>query len=361
MPILIKPAAMTGAISLAIILALTSPAHAQVQAGGIPNIPSAYFSGGTGAINPFGPGYSPYSPYMFGADPYGGYLNGAANVINAQGQYLMNTQQAYQMQQQATQSAVDTRRKAYDEYLYEQQNKPTLNETLEKQRQQEVRRSLNSAPITEVWSGKALNDLLGHIQALANRGSISPTDVPISPDLVRHINVTTGKGGTATTGALRQAGNLSWPYGLEILNPAEDVDSLRKQIDSELSSAKSQTASGKPDARLLKQLSTDINTMRSMLVAQVAEYTPTDYITAKRFLSELDDTVATLKSADARSYVDGKFQAQGNSVRDLVRYMTDNGLTFAPATAGGETSYTTLHNAMVQYDIAAGGLPPSRN
>src|SRR5262249_4769548 len=44
-----------------------------------------------------------YSPYSYGyavPDPYGGYLKGAADVINSQGQYLKSTQEAYLLNEQ---------------------------------------------------------------------------------------------------------------------------------------------------------------------------------------------------------------------------------------------------------------------
>src|SRR5438132_1022105 len=56
---------------------------------------------------PIANSYYPTSPYAtypgYYADPYGGYLSGAADVINAQGQFLVNTQQAYRMREQVRQ------------------------------------------------------------------------------------------------------------------------------------------------------------------------------------------------------------------------------------------------------------------
>ena len=48
--------------------------------------------------NPYStsPGYENsgyYNPYMYSYDPYSGYLRGAADVINAQGRFLVSTQQ----------------------------------------------------------------------------------------------------------------------------------------------------------------------------------------------------------------------------------------------------------------------------
>ena len=54
------------------------------------------------------PGYdNSYNPYMSGYgynDPYGGYLRGGADVINAQGRFMVNTQDAYLKREQVRSS-----------------------------------------------------------------------------------------------------------------------------------------------------------------------------------------------------------------------------------------------------------------
>ena len=102
---------------------LPAPGYNSYRPGYFSN-PSAYGGGGYG--------YNPYNPYYSGADPYGGYLNGMASVITSQGQYLINTQQAYQIKEQTRSAQLDNRRKTFDEWMYERANTPTLNEEREK-------------------------------------------------------------------------------------------------------------------------------------------------------------------------------------------------------------------------------------
>ena len=136
--------------------------------------------------SPYGyyPGYSYY-------DPYGGYLSGAADVINAQGQFMVSTQQAYLQREQVRQARLENRRRTFDEYLYERERRPTLEDERERARLENLRRSRNDPPVTEIWSGKALNDLLLAIQQQQAQGRRGPR-VPVDEDTLKNINVTTG-------------------------------------------------------------------------------------------------------------------------------------------------------------------------
>ena len=44
----------------------------------------------------------------------------------------------------------------------------------------------------------------------------------------------------------------------------------------------------------------------------------------------------------------------GNTVEDLVKYMTDQGLRFTAATQGDETAYQSLYQDLLNYDTALG-------
>jgi len=75
--------------------------------------------------NPYSyPNYNPYYGYGY-SDPYGGYLRGIADITNANAQYYAIIQQARIIQQAANQSALDTRRKWFDQIRYERSVMPT--------------------------------------------------------------------------------------------------------------------------------------------------------------------------------------------------------------------------------------------
>lgn len=325
--------------------------RAPAGSGNVPqargNIPNPYQSGSNSPYYRTASYPVPYSPYVYGGDPYGGYLSGAADVLNAQGDYLKNVQQAYIMREQAVQAKIDTRRSTYDEWLYERANTPTLNETREKYVQEEIRRSLNNPPVTEIWSGKSLNDLLKSLQSLQNKGIEGPP-VPLSTELLANINLTTGTG-PVSAGLLKS--KLNWPYGLEILEPAKENDALRAKIETLMNTAQQQASTGKINARTIQELGKSVDTLRNNLVSKINDFATMDYIAARRFVTQLEDTVKTLKTADASSYVTGKYAARGRTVKELVANMTNEGLIFAPAAPGEQSYYTALHSAMVRYNI----------
>src|SRR5437899_2044969 len=65
-----------------------------------------------------GPSYG-YGPYEGAtADPYGGYLRGAADIIGAQGRMLVTQQQSMLTAERVSQARLETRRREFDEWLY---------------------------------------------------------------------------------------------------------------------------------------------------------------------------------------------------------------------------------------------------
>jgi hypothetical protein len=294
-----------------------------------------------------------YGPYPVAYDPYGGYLNGAGNVISSLGQYYINTQQAYLMKEQVRTAQMANHRRAFDEWLYERNTRPTLNDEIERTQQQELRRARMGAGEPEIWAGTSLNVLLADIQQMSARGYTGPV-VPLSEDILKQINVTgTGRG---NSGQLKEAGHLQWPFGLQSLPPDAESKSLRDEVDKRMVEAKQQAAGGRVSAATLNDLTRDIRKLRELLLPQVNVLSFSDYTESKKFLSQLDEAVTTLKSPNASKYVDGTYAARGKTVKELVQYMTDNGLTFAPAVAGEEAAYNALYQALVGYDVRTNAM-----
>src|SRR5262245_58243846 len=71
----------------------------------------------------YGGGYGGYSGYC---DPSAGFLQGGASVISSQSQFIVAKRQAQLINEQARQAAVDTQRKIYEEWKYEKNDQPTL-------------------------------------------------------------------------------------------------------------------------------------------------------------------------------------------------------------------------------------------
>jgi hypothetical protein len=286
-------------------------------------------------------GYWPYGSY----DPYGGYLSGAADVINAQGQFMVSTQQAYLQREQVRQARIDSRRKSFDEYLYERERRPTLEDERERARLENLRRSRNDPPITEIWSGKALNDLLLAIQQQQAQGRRGPS-VPVEEDTLKNINVTSGAN-SGSLGVLRDNGRLHWP--LELAGTAYEAE--RRRLDDLAAKAYNQAVSGAVDPSILQEMTSAVDSLQTRLRRNVAEASPSDYMKAKRYLSDLDGAIRALQDPNVSKYANGKLAPKGGTVSDLVTEMSSKGLRFAPAVAGDEGAYVALHRALVSYAV----------
>jgi hypothetical protein len=294
------------------------------------------------------PPYYPYyntNVYYPTIDPWGGYLSGGADAIRAQGQFLIDQQQAKLAKEQVNQSKIETRRKSFDEWLYERARRPTNEDERERIRLEKIRRSRNNPPITEIWSGKALNDLMVGIRRMYSQGIQGPT-VPLDPDILQHINVTSGAvGSTGGIGVLRNEGKLRWPLTLR-LSPYKTE---RQRLDQLASQAFQQAETGSVDAGTIEDMSAAVDKLYAALKRNISSVTANDYIKAKRYLNDLDKSIKMLDDPNISNYVTRKWAAKGDTVAELTTNMIRQGLRFAPAVAGDEAAYVALHNAMVQY------------
>jgi hypothetical protein len=294
-----------------------------------------------------GPGYWGYG------DPYGGYLHGVADVIRSQGQFMIDRQQSLLMREQVRTAKIETRRKELEQWLWERQNMPTTEDERERSQRQQLRRSRNDPPLNEIWSAKALNDLLEDAKKIQSEGAIG-VSAPLRGELLAKINVTSGKAG-ANIGLLKE-GRLSWPLMLRRKPFAQQ----RERLNQLVTQALDQAGRGQVEAETLDEMIRGVAALQRQLVGQLKAtheegiWSPTIYIDAKNFLGQFDDALRALQQPDAANYLTGKYAARGKNVGELVKYMTENGLQFAPATPGNETAYTALHRALAGYDSQMG-------
>jgi hypothetical protein len=286
------------------------------------------------------PTYNPYYPPPAGP---GGGLTGAANVISSQGDMIVSQQQGYQMREQYRQMKIDTRKKHVDEYMYERNVLPTPEDDKERQRLENVRRARNDPPPTEIWSGRALNDLLIAIQHQVAQGVRGPT-VPLDPSTVSHINLTGNQTG-ASLGVLR-GGKIQWPMAFY---SDDSFGEERTKVDQLAGQALQQIQSGPADPGTIAQMTGLANKLTAQLKANVDSISPNDYIKAKRFLNEFNSTLTLLQDPSVTNYASGAWTAKGQTVGELLQGMSERGLKFAAAVAGDQSAYIALHTAMVEY------------
>jgi hypothetical protein len=278
-----------------------------------------------------GPGYSFWNNNA---------LSGAADVINSQGQLMVSQQQAYQMKEQYRQMKIQTRRMNFDEYLYERALRPTEEDERERLRLEDLRRSRNNPPQTEIVSGIALNRLLLAIQQQQSQG-VKGQDVPIEEDTLRHINFTAGQT-AGSTGLLKAGARLQWPDALM----SDAFTSERQSVDRLAGDALTQLQSGAVDFGTRQAMNKATDQLQTQLKNNIQEISSTDYITAKRYLNELANTIKAIGNPEV-----SKWTAQGRTIAALTGNMTQNGVKFAAASPGDEAAYNAMHSALVAYYI----------
>jgi hypothetical protein len=299
---------------------------------------------------PVGTPYYPTNVYAPNYDPYGGYLQGGADIIRAQGDLQIQLQQAKITKEQAEQAKLDTRRKAFDQSLYERKRRPTAEDDREKARIERMRRARNDPPLHEITSGYSLNTLLDSINKMHQQGISGPT-VPLDPYLLTKINVTNGAG-QGNVGALRNGGKLQWPLKLRTSAYASE----RKRLDKLAADAYKQAAQGMVEADTVVEMQNGVNRLLGQLKSNIKQIPFSDYVTMKRYLNELNKSITALENdPNVGKYVSGQWSARGDTVSELVRNMISQGLRFAQATHGNENAYTALHSAMVEYYTRQGG------
>jgi len=343
-------------MALALTVTCSAPAHA--QAFRVPDQPNVnqqipvqtqVATLQTPVMPGFNPGVAPVSPYP----PYGGFypgqaggaLYGVAAVTNANAQYQQTIQQARITQQQANQAAYDTRRRALQEWQYEQSIRPTQTDLLEQQQAAALRQARSVPTNIQIWSGQTGNDLLNSIQRMQLGGLRGPL-VPLDENILRRINLTTGTT-VAGPGLFRDGGKLQWPLVLRKQQFAGD----KGKIDELAPLLVMQATAGNISDGTLVDLTAAVQSLRGKVDAAIQDLTPTEYVQASRYVNELKRTVQAMQDPNVVNQFNGKFAAQGNNVTQLVENMTRQGLRFAPANPGDEFAYTALYNSLLSYDM----------
>jgi serine/threonine protein kinase len=295
-----------------------------------------------------GLGANPYYVYF---DPYGGGLRGAAAAIAGQGQFEQDSQRTRLLNQEVERLKVTAREKVYDEWLYERANAPLLVDIQERTAKVETRAARLGVPMSEILSGYALNTVLDDLAKKSNLTLKDPYG-PIDPDLLRQINVTSRSGG-GNVGPLKpvkQGAALTWPVALQGAPYQDEVRRLNQRAAEAVKLAQN---TGSVEPGTLNDMKDDIRRLRSKVGAHIDELAPRQAIEANRFLNQLSEAVAALAQPDVATYFPDRFAAKGRTVPELVQFMAQHGLKFAPATGGDEAAYSALYNSLLGYSVQA--------
>jgi hypothetical protein len=283
-----------------------------------------------------------YPIFQSGFGP-GAVLQGTASVMNAQGNLMMQQEQARVAREQALQAKLDTKRKTLDWENYEREHRWTFAQEQQRNEGLRIMRLLQNAREDEVLSGSAMNTLLPFLTQLAQKGT-EGRPVYLDPYELKRINVT-GAGTGANIGVLGNS-PLAWPIALR--GPDQ------KKVDETISKAVEATLAGTLDFNQLQQAINGVDQLqRQARDRWNGEQMDTgSYLESKRFLASLRQGLAVLRRPDAAKFLGGGFAAQGSTVAELVKNMSSQGLRFARALPGSEFAYFGLFNSMLEFAAA---------
>jgi hypothetical protein len=304
---------------------------------------TGYPSAGYGAGGYDYVGYGNPYPYM----PYYGYLRGVADITTAQAEYWKTIQEARLLREQSYRSALDTAHKMIEEAAYERGE--WLNRVdPEKNRQKDqawwLDRARHNPPPTEIYSARSLNDLLDHLKMVQGAGQAGP-HVPLDQDLLRGVNLT-GQDTRANIGLLKE-GKLHWPLPLQGSEFADGRERLERLIADAVNEARFGNTA---DPGKLRDMHAELGRLNQALHGAVGELSPSRYVEARRYLNLLGDAVKALEDPKVVNYFNQNWVAKSKNVAELVKFMSDKGLRFAPATPGDADAYRSLYDALAAFD-----------
>jgi len=299
--------------------------------GGYPNYGSTGYGGG---------GYGS-EMYVTNPYPYSDYFKGVAAMTNANGQYLVQVQQARLLREQADQASLQNRRLQQEQSERERGGQPDQLQT----RPQTGPAARTDAPASDIRTGDALNAVLGDIQRKERASGKPGPNVPVDPTVVSHVNVRT-PASRDTISAFKDGGRLNWPLALTDAMFKAD----REKLDTLGPDLAQQTAAGKLDPQTTEAAQKAIDGLRAKIKASVDKMSPSDYVRASRYADELYGSLRALGQPEAQKQLNGEAKLQGNTVGDLVAQMTKNGLLFGPASSGEESDYRSLLQALQTYN-----------
>jgi hypothetical protein len=246
----------------------------------------------------------------------------------------------------------DAARACVDSPLLGRPAMPSPEERRAQAKARELSDALYEPQSTQIYSATVLNVLLADLRQRKGEADQAGGDTRLPPDVLAHINVTTVKNG-GSFGPLRDGGALSWPLAWHEAPLVEPSRELRDSIQTGIDAALAQGKKSRINPEILAKLDGNVQDLGDLLARKVADMPASKYIEAKRYLRQLGDAVQVLARKDAAKYINGALAldpAKIRTVRELIAYMGENGLTFAAAVEGDEAAYLAVHEALAGYE-----------
>jgi hypothetical protein len=287
----------------------------------------------------------------------GGYMVGAAYVIDAQGRYLVNYTQAMLQMEEVRRAQLENKYREFDWWMYRRANIPSRTDEIERESREDQRYTRFAPSKTEIWSGRALNVLVESMKR-TDLTKAQGGQQTIDADVLRRINLTNGKSGSI--GILKNEGKISWPMGLLHPQLGAEAEELRRQIQSLITKVYNEVKDERaPDPGSIREIGDCLTRLEECLRAKVDVLGFRQYVEAKSCLRQLNEGLTALQASNVNDVINGKYSLRNlknNTISEVVAFMRDNGLEFAPACEGDYEAYISLHRALANFHQATHAL-----
>ncbi len=243
----------------------------------------------------------------------------------------------------------------YERWMLGKVNLPAADQLHKDQAAKQLLRSLINPREEDVLSGAALNSILFDlIDKKKNLALTKP--IPIPDGVLRKMNFSRGSQ-VGSSAFLQNRGQLPWPKGL-LEDKRPDFVSLRKSLETNFLSVLKQAKTGNINPEDLKKLSLLNEELRQKLVGNASTWGLGEFLNAKQFVKNMDDTILFLKQPDVQNWLPGKHAFKNKTIQEMISCMAEKGLRFAPATVGSDAAYKLIHRDLVQYYHQAVQISP---
>ncbi|MGL4553291.1 MAG: hypothetical protein ACRC33_19165 [Gemmataceae bacterium] len=310
---------------------------------------SPYGVGGYGLSTFPGAGGFPapyqFNPPFFGyqQDPMNGYLTGVASVTSATGQYWKDIQSARLTREEARRSSFETARKRIELETWYERQKPKTQDIVDATVRTDLDRARKDPAMTEVISGKSLNDLRNNVLKLG-RLTRGP-NISLEEETLKHINLAS-PAVSGSVGLLRDGGKFAWPLSLQ----EKQFDELRDRLSRNIVKAVEEIKVGDVKPVLLRDITSDQKALEGLVDNSQDDLPISQYLQAKSFMRQVSSAVASLKDPSIKKYFNNTWNAKGRTVAELMEHMRSEGLTFGPAAPGDEAAYMAVYYAVREFE-----------
>ena len=190
------------------------------------------------------------------------------------------------------------------------------------------------------------------MQRTQARESVIGYAIPLDQETLKHINVTPSNNSKGSNEFFKPGSLPDWPLAFD--NDAFTED--KKRFGEALFAMGKSQLEGKTNLAKSADARKALTSIRENLFLLRFNVSSNDYVDGLTHLTKLTDTVEVLSKPQAKKYLDGTYAAKGDTVGDLLAYMTGKGLKFARATPGSEQYYAALYQSLVTYELSLSRL-----